>query len=73
MNGKYYSLTEAFTITSICREDLTHPIVGFTVEKASHVSDEQMRIIASRLAKNPSNQILKSSLKMVCESVINEK
>jgi hypothetical protein len=73
MNGKYHSLTEAFTVSSICREDLTHPVIGFTVEQACRVSDEDMRLIAKKLSNNFSNQILKGSIKIVVSTVINEK
>ncbi len=73
MNDKHYSLTETFTVTSISREDLTHPVVGFTVSEASRVSDEHMRIIASKLGNNYSNQILKSSIKKATDLVINKK
>ncbi len=73
MNDKHYSLTETFTVTSISREDLTHPVVGFTVSEASSVTDEQMRIIASKLGNNYSNQILKSSIRKATDLVINKK
>ncbi len=73
MNDKHYSLTETFTVTSISREDLTHSVVGFTVSEASSVTDEQMRIIASKLGNNYSNQILKSSIRKATDLVINKK
>lgn len=66
-------MNEVFPITSICREDLIHPVIGLTMHEASMVTDEQMRKIASKLSSNPSNQILKSSIKIVAEDVISKK
>lgn len=64
-------MTKAFSVSSISREDLLHPAVGFSVNEAQMVSDEQMIEIARRLARNASNQIAKSSIKIITEAVIN--
>ena len=66
-------MTKTFPVASISREDLMHPAVGFTLQDARMVSDEQMMEIARRLARNASNQILKSSLRIVTEAVIHTK
>jgi hypothetical protein len=67
------TMNELFAVTSISREDLLHPIIGLTVSEASMVSDEQMEMIAAKLAGIHSNQILKNSIKLVAEVVLNKK
>lgn len=62
----------AFPITSLCREDLINPLVGFTKEKAGKVSDEQMRRIASKLADDYCEQLFWSSLKIIAGIFIKE-
>ena len=63
-------MSAAFTVTSICREDLIHPIIGFTISEARDVSDSEMKEIASKLGNYSGNQILKSSIKMVAEDIL---
>jgi hypothetical protein len=69
-HGEQNPMSKAFPVTSISREDLLHPAVGFTVNEARMVSDEQMREIARRLGKSASNQIVKSAIKIVTNAVI---
>lgn len=64
-------MTKKFIVASITREDLMHPVIGFTLQEARMVSDEQMVEIARRLARNASNQIAKGSIKIVAEEIIN--
>lgn len=64
-------MTKIFPVASICREDLLHPAVGFTLQEARLVTDEQMMEIARRLGRNTSNQIVKNSIKMIANTVVN--
>ena len=66
-------MTKLFSVASISREDLMHPAIGYTMNEARMVSDEQMREIATRLSRNASNQILKSSIKLIADTVIGNK
>lgn len=61
-----------YPITSVCREDLLNPWVGFSKKKALKVSDEQMRRIAGKLADDYCNQLFWSSLKIIAENIVNE-
>jgi hypothetical protein len=63
-------MTKIFPVASISREDLMHPSIGFTMNEARMVSEEQMMEIARRLGRNASNQIVKSSIKLVADAVI---
>jgi len=66
-------MSKTFPVASISREDLMHSAVGFTFNEARMVSDEQMMEIARRLGRNSSNQILKSSIKLIAGTVIGSK
>lgn len=70
---KQNPMSKEFTVTSISREDLLHPVIGFTFAEASMVTDNQMKAIASKLANVHSNQILKGSIKIAVDIVIKNK
>jgi hypothetical protein len=62
-----------FPITSVCREDLINPQVGFTKKQAQSVSDEQMQRIAGKMADDYCNQLFWTSLEIIAGIVLNEK
>jgi hypothetical protein len=66
-------MEESFPITSLSREDLTHPLIGFTRKKALKVTDEQMQRIADKLADDYCEQLFWSSLQIISETVIGRK
>lgn len=63
-------MTKKFIVASITREDLMHPVIGLTLQQASMISDEQMMLIAGRLGNNASNQIPKSSIKLISDTIL---
>ena len=52
MNEEHNPMTKPFPVASITREDLMHPSIGFTMNEARMVSDEQMVEMARRLGRN---------------------
>jgi len=73
MNEEHNPMTKPFSVASITREDLMHPSIGFTMNEARMVSDEQMVEMARRLGRNASNQIVKNSIKLVADAVMGSK
>jgi len=66
-------LNKDFPITSVCRMDLVNEEVGFTVKQALEVTDAQMTKIASKLADDYCSQLFWSSLRIIAESVTDER
>lgn len=63
-------MTQKFPVASITREDLMHPVIGFTLQEARMVTDEQMVEVARKLGNNTSNQIPKSALKLIVNTIL---
>ena len=66
-------LDKPFDITSVCRADLTHPMIGYSQSKALRVTDAKMERIASKLADDYTEQLFWASLEIICEFVLDDK
>ena len=66
-------MNKPFSITSLCREDLTNQEIGYSRKNALKITDDQMKNIASKMADDYCQQLFWESLDIILDLELKDK